>query len=102
MIKKIPGINGWVLNTNDFSILRNTCNTPSMYYILKLPLFSTSLTIENVYISNLKYHNDELCCVIDCKEAIVNNALTTIEFTLEKIEAINKTWNEFYETSTRK
>ena len=97
MIKKVPDLNAWVFNVENYLELINKHNTPSSYYILRLPLFSTSLTINNVYINDLRDHIDEICCLIDCNEKIDNDSFSTIDFTLEKIEAINLIWNNFYD-----
>ena len=93
MIRKVPNIRAWILKRKDVLILRQVCNIGSCLF-LRLPLFEVEVT--DIIIPNTRCieQNEYICC-INLNEIKIDNLLLNI--TLNQLELINKTWNEFYE-----
>ena len=92
----IKCIDGDIIRVGTISELRDSIDWGKGFCgRFRLPLFSTSPTL----ITSEDAENDSLCFVIDRYkfERVFRRNLP-----LEIVEKINKTWNEFYEKSTRK
>ncbi len=93
MIRKVPNMSAWVMHYKDY---RNWVGTSTIHLgfqlLIPLPLFELS---PKVYALHFLIEEDELILVVD---AYMHHK----PYTLEQVEEINKTWNKFYEESTRK
>lgn len=93
MIRKVPNMSAWVMQAKDYRKWTYTaCYHAGYQVLIPLPLFE--LMPDVTYTSRL-FGDNELIVVVDLVD---NNR----PFTLEQVKEINKTWNKFYEESTRK
>ena len=99
MIKKVPNVRAWVFKIKDFRNWFNITAGEKGFFILhlKLPIWGTKLTIEDAcYTTLLSSDPEEYICVLDSSE-IEFAGFGYYKLTLEQVEAINKTWSEFYD-----
>ena len=86
-------MHAWIMYDRDYS---NWIWTSTIHFgfqdIIPLPLFDLN---PNAYTSGFLIDENDLILVVD-------RYIHTGPYTLEQIEEINKTWNKFYEESTRK
>lgn len=92
MIRKVPNMHAWVMYYKDYP---NWIWTSIIHFgfqtIIPLPLFELNPNGRFGFL----IEGNELIVVVD---AYVHPR----PYTLEQVEEINKTWNRFYEKSTRK
>lgn len=92
MIRKVPNMQAWVMHCKDYSNWEWTSTIHRWFQtILPLPLFELN---PNGHIGH-SIEENELMLVVD-------GYVHSRPYTLEQVEEINKTWNKFYEESTRK
>ena len=91
MIRKIPNIEAWICTYFDYRDILLKITNPRLWSAFNLPLFELTLKHRD----NNIYGDNEL---ILCADWSLNGK----KFTEEERDEINKTWNKFYEESTRK
>lgn len=101
MVKKVPGINAWVLKYQDLHILRRLVKL-SNWTIRRCPLFDPYIA-DPIIIGflDITFNNDQYVVVVnDCLDRIAvrdDESMFTYHLNQDAIDSINKTWNEFYE-----
>lgn len=95
MIRKVPNMKAWILRGKDYHTFIETVCLKNWIILLKLPLFNTRILKQNVYGHYYEVSDDEYYCIIEEPE-LCKIFSDGYNLTLDEVESINKTWNEFY------